>query len=88
VDTGARFGGDKSVILLHDTDPGDALVVAQRVQAALAEVLDLDGHEIATRASLGIATSAIEYTSAEDVLRDATRERGRAHQKVTTAECP
>ena len=37
VDTGARFGGDEFVILLHDTDHGDALVVAQRVQVALAE---------------------------------------------------
>jgi diguanylate cyclase (GGDEF)-like protein len=71
VDTGARLGGDEFVILLHDTDPGEALVVAQRVQAALAQVLNLDGHEIVTVASLGIATSAIEYTRAEDVLRDA-----------------
>ena len=71
VDTGARFGGDEFVILLADTDPGGALVVAERLQTALAEVHDLDGHEISTRASLGIATSAIEYTSAEDVLRDA-----------------
>src|SRR5450756_727307 len=71
VDTGARFGGDEFVILLADTDPGGAVVVAQRVQAALAEVHDFDGHQIATQASMGIATSAIEYTSAEDVLRDA-----------------
>jgi diguanylate cyclase (GGDEF)-like protein len=71
VDTGARFGGDEFVMLLADTDPAGALVVAKRVQAALAEVHDLDGHEIATRASLGIATSAIGYTSAEEVLRDA-----------------
>ncbi|HEY5181147.1 MAG TPA: EAL domain-containing protein [Dermatophilaceae bacterium] len=71
VDTGARFGGDEFVILLADTDAGGALVVAQRVQVALAGVLDLDGHEISTRASLGIATSAIGYASAEDVLHDA-----------------
>jgi diguanylate cyclase (GGDEF)-like protein len=71
VDTGARFGGDEFVMLLTDTDPAGALVVARRVQAALAQVHDLDGHEIATRASLGIATSAIGYTSAEEVLRDA-----------------
>ena len=71
VDTGARFGGDEFVILLADTDPGGALVVAQRVQAALAEVHDFDGHQISIRASLGIATSAIKYTCAEDVLRDA-----------------
>jgi diguanylate cyclase (GGDEF)-like protein len=71
VDTGARFGGDEFVILLADTDPGGAAVVARRVQAALAEVHDFDGHQIATQASIGIATSAIDYTSAEDVLHDA-----------------
>ncbi|MGV8850689.1 MAG: EAL domain-containing protein [Propionibacteriaceae bacterium] len=71
VDTGARFGGDEFVILLADTDPGGAAVVAHRVQAALADVHDVDGHQIATQASIGIATSDIEYASAEDVLRDA-----------------
>ena len=71
VDTGARFGGDEFAILLHDTNLNDVLMVAQRVQAGLAEVLDLDGHELSIRASLGVATSAIEYSCAEDVLRDA-----------------
>ncbi len=71
VDTGARFGGDEFVVLLTDTDPAGAMVVAQRLQARLAEAHEIDGHEIVTRASMGIATSAIEYTSAEDVLHDA-----------------
>ncbi|WP_165372757.1 EAL domain-containing protein [Pengzhenrongella frigida] len=71
VDTGARFGGDEFAVLLHDVAPGDVLVIAQRVQAALVEVIDLDGHQVSVRASLGVATSAIDYTCAEDVLRDA-----------------
>ena len=71
VDKAARFGGDEFVILLSDTEPPGALLAAHRVQAALAKAHDLDGREIMTRASIGIATSAIEYTSAEDVLRDA-----------------
>ena len=33
--------------------------------------MELDGHEIVVTASIGIATSASGYTSAEDVLRDA-----------------
>jgi diguanylate cyclase (GGDEF)-like protein/PAS domain S-box-containing protein len=71
VDTGSRFGGDEFALLLHDVEPDDVLMVAQRVQEALSGVIDLDGHEFAIGASLGVATSAIEYASAEDVLRDA-----------------
>ena len=71
VDTGARFGGDEFAILLTDVPPGGVLAVAQRVQAALLEVIELDGHEFAIQASLGVATSAIAYACAEDVLRDA-----------------
>jgi diguanylate cyclase (GGDEF)-like protein len=71
VDTGARFGGDEFVILLTDTDAAGALVVAQKVQARLAKVHEFGGHEIVVRASIGIATSVIDYVSAEDVLHDA-----------------
>jgi len=71
VDIGARFGGDEFVILLTDTDAAGAQVVAQRLQARLAAAQDIDGHELVKRASMGIATSAIEYSNAEDVLHDA-----------------
>ncbi len=71
VDMAARFGGDEFVILLNDTDPAGAFKAAQRVQSALAKTHEFDGHEIVTRASIGIATSAIDYGSAEEVLRDA-----------------
>lgn len=71
VDMAARFGGDEFVILLTDTDPEGALKAAERIQAALAKAHEFDGHEIVTRASIGIATSAIDYASAEEVLRDA-----------------
>ena len=70
-DTGARFGGDEFAILLHDTDEDGVRQVAQRVQRRLSQAIDLDGHVFAIGASLGVATSAIDYTSAEDVLRDA-----------------
>jgi len=71
VDTAARFGGDEFVILLSDTEAGRAMVAAKRLQAKLDKVRDYDGHEIVTRVSIGIASSAVEYANAEDVLRDA-----------------
>lgn len=71
VDTGSRFGGDEFAILLEDTEDAGTLLVAQRIQAALNAPIDLDGSEVSIRASLGIATSRLDYTSGEEILRDA-----------------
>ena len=71
VDIAARFGGDEFVILLTETEPEAAKVAAQRIQEVLNNTYVFDGHEIAIPASIGIASSAVNYTSADDVLRDA-----------------
>ncbi len=71
VDTGARFGGDEFAILLHDATHDDVLRVARRVQSAVREVIAIDGHEFVIGASLGVTTSDVDYSCAEDVLRDA-----------------
>ncbi|MDN4479799.1 EAL domain-containing protein [Demequina muriae] len=70
-DTAARFGGDEFVVLLADTDADSAMEAASRVQAALDTVPVFDGHEVITRASIGIASSENGYESADAVLRDA-----------------
>lgn len=80
VDTAARFGGDEFVILLANTDHEGALLAARRVQAALATTHHFDGQDVDTRASIGVATSAIEYACAEDVLRDADTAMYRAKE--------
>ncbi len=71
IDIGARFGGDEFAILLHAARGADVLDIARRVQTRLSEPIELDGHTLAVGASLGIATSASDYTDGEDVLRDA-----------------
>ncbi|MFW7414182.1 EAL domain-containing protein [Demequina sp. SO4-18] len=71
VDTAARFGGDEFVVLLADTSTGGAIDAARRLQSALDKVRLVGGHEIVTRASIGIASSEVEYDSADEVLRDA-----------------
>lgn len=71
VDTSARFGGDEFAILLHDTDADGALNLAHRVQVSLGAPLELDGADLSIGASIGIATSAADELSSEDVLRDA-----------------
>ncbi len=71
-DTVARLGGDEFAILLEEiANVGDAVQVAQRTHAILAEPYTLDGHEVFTTASIGIALSGSESARPEDFLRDA-----------------
>ena len=71
-DTVARLGGDEFAILLNDLAHfDDAIRVADRVLNELKLPFNLDGHEVFTTASIGIALSNNRYETAEDVLRDA-----------------
>jgi diguanylate cyclase (GGDEF)-like protein/PAS domain S-box-containing protein len=72
VDTVARLGGDEFTILLDDArEPDGALRVAARVVEDLSRPFHLDGHQVFTGASVGIALSASHYARAEDLMRDA-----------------
>lgn len=64
---GARFG----ILLDGLKDVAHAMVVAERVLAALLEPFVVDGREIRLRASVGVSLSATGYQRAEDALRDA-----------------
>ena len=78
-DTVARFGGDEFTILLDEiTDVSDATRVAERIQEALQSPFILDGHEVFTSASVGIALSATGYEIPNDVVRDADTAMNRA----------
>jgi diguanylate cyclase (GGDEF)-like protein/PAS domain S-box-containing protein len=68
----ARLGGDEFTILLDEIGDVDAAErIAERIQAELAEPFDLDGHEVFTSASIGIALSTAGYDQPEQMLRDA-----------------
>jgi diguanylate cyclase (GGDEF)-like protein/PAS domain S-box-containing protein len=71
-DTVARLGGDEFGILLDDIrDVSDATHVAERILQQLATPAILDGHEIYTTSSIGIALVSNSYERPEDLLRDA-----------------
>jgi len=71
-DTVARFGGDEFAILLDGIDqPTDAVRTAQRIQDELLVPFLVDGHELFTTVSIGIALSDSGYERPQDVLRDA-----------------
>jgi diguanylate cyclase (GGDEF)-like protein/PAS domain S-box-containing protein len=87
-DTVARLGGDEFAVLLEDMqDPEDAVIVARRIQLNLALPFVLEGQEVFTSASIGIAPGR-GYERTEDLMRDAdtamyrAKERGRNGYEV------
>ncbi|HEU4327311.1 MAG TPA: EAL domain-containing protein, partial [Roseiflexaceae bacterium] len=71
-DTVARLGGDEFVILLENiTSEHDPEVTVQRIEEALREPFNLNGHEIFASASIGISLDAEHYEHSEELLRDA-----------------
>jgi len=68
----ARLGGDEFTILLEGIrDCGDAIRVAERIQERLAIPFVVEGQEVVTTASIGIAFCTTSYTNSEDLVRDA-----------------
>jgi diguanylate cyclase (GGDEF)-like protein/PAS domain S-box-containing protein len=92
IDTVARLGGDEFAILLDSVEgassPG---VVAERIHEQLALPFDLDGHEVCTSASIGIALSGDHYEKPEEIMRDAdtamyrAKSNGKARHEVFDA---
>ncbi len=68
----ARVGGDEFTILLEGIrDCGDAIRVAERLQERLCIPFEVEGQEVVTTASIGIAFCATSYLHSEDLVRDA-----------------
>ncbi|MGI9538703.1 MAG: putative bifunctional diguanylate cyclase/phosphodiesterase [Miltoncostaeaceae bacterium] len=67
-DTAARLGGDEFAVVLEGA--GDEDVVARRITEALGQPIEIDGHEVAPQASVGIAR-AEEASTADSLMRQA-----------------
>ena len=68
----SRMGGDEFTILLEEvSDPSNAMRVAERILSAVAEPFLVEGREVRTSASVGIALSKPTHERAEDLLIDA-----------------
>jgi diguanylate cyclase (GGDEF)-like protein len=78
-DTAARLGADEFAILVHHvTHAADAARVAERVQEGLTAPIDVDGYEVYTSASFGIALEAGAAGEPEHLLRSADLALGAA----------
>jgi diguanylate cyclase (GGDEF)-like protein/PAS domain S-box-containing protein len=81
VDTLARFGGDEFAILLEEISGSrQAVRVAERVMKALKAGFELDGHQVFTSASIGVALGEPKYSDPQQLLRDADIAMYRAKQ--------
>ena len=68
----ARLGGDEFTILLDDIQSEDsANQVAERIHQELAHPFNLNGYEVFTTVSIGIALSTTDFNHTEDLLRGA-----------------
>jgi diguanylate cyclase (GGDEF)-like protein/PAS domain S-box-containing protein len=71
-DTLARFGGDEFVVLLEHVESADVPVrVAKRIIEELRDPFVLEGREVYTRASIGIAIGEARTKDPGDLLRNA-----------------
>jgi diguanylate cyclase (GGDEF)-like protein/PAS domain S-box-containing protein len=90
----ARLGGDEFTVLIDDLkDPNDAKQAAERLMRAVSAPFLLNGKEVFTSASVGIALSnAANYDSPEEILRDAdtamyrAKSAGKARYEVFDAD--
>ncbi|MGF1479856.1 MAG: EAL domain-containing protein [Cyanophyceae cyanobacterium] len=89
IDTAARLGGDEFTVLLEDIrDASDAIRVAERIQEEISSPFVLNGQEVFTGTSIGIALNTSNYSQAADLLRDAdiamyrAKERGKGRYEM------
>ncbi len=85
-DTVARLSGDEFVVLIENLNAhGEPSALAERLRRALGKPFMLDGHEVFSGISIGIATSPIGWTSS-DYLRAADTAMYRAKALGTGIE--
>ena len=81
-DTVARLGGDEFVVLFEDIlSVNDGLTVADRIAQGLLHPFSIDGQDVFTTCSMGIAISSSSETLPAELLRDAEVAMYRAKAK-------
>ena len=71
-DTLSRLSGDEFAVLVsrcHDLE--EVTMIGERIHAAMRLPYDLDGNEVFTSVSIGVATTLSSSTHPEDLIRDA-----------------
>ncbi len=67
----ARLGGDEFAILMEVNGPDAAMRMGRRIVEAMKAPIRVEGKELFSSVSVGIAMSAPHYTAPDELLRDA-----------------
>jgi len=71
-DTIARMGGDEfAIVQVGLSQVADATALAQRVVMAITEPCDIDGHQVVSGASVGIAVAPTDGTTSDQLMKNA-----------------
>ncbi|MBT6274295.1 MAG: EAL domain-containing protein, partial [Chromatiales bacterium] len=82
-DTVARLGGDEFAILIDEiTEIDDVRIVCEKLLEALRQPVFIDGHQLATTTSIGIAVSSNDGGDATTLLKNADMALYRAKQRA------
>jgi diguanylate cyclase (GGDEF)-like protein len=74
IDYGFRYGGDEFLLILTNTDPNTANVVAERIrQHVESEVFEIDNKQLQVTLSIGIACYPIHAKNKQEVLEMADK---------------
>jgi diguanylate cyclase (GGDEF)-like protein len=74
IDTAARYGGDEFVVLLPETDPTGAFVLAEKIRIGVNELdLDLPDEAIRPSMSVGVVSFPDDGQTADELMISADR---------------
>jgi diguanylate cyclase (GGDEF)-like protein len=74
IDTAARYGGDEFVVLLPETDPTGAFVLAEKIRIGVNELaLDLPDDTVRPSMSVGVVSFPEDGSTADELMISADR---------------
>jgi diguanylate cyclase (GGDEF)-like protein len=69
IDTAARYGGDEFVVLLPETDPSGAFVLAEKIRQGIAELrVDIAGTSIQPSVSIGVVSYPDDGRTSDELM--------------------